>query len=680
MTRSILPWFAAPPSWSGLLLALALAGHAPALPTWALAGLILACMSRILPPAWPALAVAGARLVLLVILTGAAWFHGGVGLAIRVGLLAVLSLKWAESRVDGEHRLVVAASLLALALGILAWQDLLGFIWVTVGLVLALAAFHARVGGAGARLGNALKRLALAAPLAVVLFIFFPRIPGPLWDVGYTLGLPLTVFAEKGQTGLGMSTTLKPGGSSLHGPGSERPVLVAEFKNYVPATALLYWRGPVFYDYDGQAWHLDADFPNRARMLKEGWRRSTSFKDSLAEARQLTDYSVRLSPHGGLWLFGLDVPAGLTTESYISRDWQVMSITPMREESTYRLKSWLRYRDAQPLDADLRRRALALPAGNPRLKALGAELSHAYEEPRTTFATALALLNRGGYRYAEDAPFPGGPEGYDRLWFEHKTGNAEQYAGALTVLLRAAGIPARLVTGFRGGKLMALTDFVVVKRQHAHAWVEAWLPGQGWSRADPSDLVAPERFAGEAGKAVQPKAAPRPSQAPAAAAPSEQIARPAATAPAGGGLKLPDLEDWLGQWVIHLDGGRQARWISGAGLKGPGWLWLLAALALAVAGVSGAGWAWSRWQERRAVPADERAWRGFARRLREAGVVLDPAECPSRLAARLEADRPDLAPLAVPVIHLWTRLRYAPAGADTAAFRAAARRFKPNPF
>jgi hypothetical protein len=186
--------------------------------------------------------------------------------------------------------------------------------------------------------------LLVSLPLAAVLFLFFPRIPGPLWDIGMTFGLPLPASIEKSNQGLGISGRLKPGQTQT-GASDGQAVLVAEFRDWVPPTSLLYWRGPVFYDFDGQEWQLDADYTagNGRRIMQKGWRRSADFRAGLSRLAQEVHYRIRLTPHGGLWLYGLDLPSRLTSESFIAPDWQVLAHLPVREEISYELSSWLEW-------------------------------------------------------------------------------------------------------------------------------------------------------------------------------------------------------------------------------------------------------------------------------------------------------------------------------------------------
>ncbi|MDR3221832.1 MAG: DUF3488 and transglutaminase-like domain-containing protein, partial [Candidatus Accumulibacter sp.] len=532
------------------LLGVMLAAHAPALSAPAWAALLLSAASRCLPlRRWTAaLRLAAALGVYAAAATAWGWFADDT---LRLALLTVLLLKWAEAKSAGEESLIVAAALVAAAIGSLNWNEGWALAWVALALLLALLALGEAAAGADARqpmrrswtasvrraLSPPLRQLMLALPLAGVLFVFFPRIPGPLWDIGLSFGLPLAIGFDQSPQGLGVAVSLKPGqtqGGAVMAAAT--PVLVAEFENWVPPTSMLYWRGPVFYDFDGQEWKLNSDIAsNGRRFMQKGWRSARAFgQERLAQKAQEIRYTIRLSPHRATWLYALDLPSALPTEAFVGPDWQVVSHTPVEREMTYGMASWLEWTALPEIAPEERARALALPAaGNPRLRRLGAELrgehEHADEgEGRNEAIARAALLRLGDGTYALRDSFetPPGADGFDAFWFDTRVGNAEFFAGAFVFLMRAAGVPARLVTGYRGGKLMALTDYVVVKRSHAHAWTEVWDAARGWRRIDPTDIVALNKRAETA-----PQAKERAEPAEIAPAPRESRRKSAAAKP-----------------------------------------------------------------------------------------------------------------------------------------------------
>lgn len=677
-----------PPAWSLLLLALALLAHAPALPLAAWPALLLALLARRLPSGHIA---ASLRLIgLLAVYTLAALIFGWFdATTLRLTLLVALALKWAESRSPREFALVSAAAVVALAIGLLQWSDGMGVALVAAAALLLVAGSDSHPQPPLRRLRRAGGMLLGALPLAGVLFLFFPRIPGPLWDIGLSFGLPLSIGLEKSSDGLGISTRLAPGeGQAQTGVSESQPVLVAEFTNWVPPTSSLYWRGPVYYDFDGRQWTLDADYEagQGRRFMASGWTSGARFSETLHGTGREIRYRIRLTPHDRLWLYGLDLPSRLPAESVIGPDWQVLSHRPVTQEIHYDMASWLDWEGGGSLDAAQRQRALALPAtGNPALRELGARLQREHHGDAAAIArAALISLANAGYRLDERQPLPAGGDGIDSFWFQIKAGDASAYATAYAFLMRAAGVPARLVSGFRGGKLMALTDYVVVKRSHAHAWVEIWDKNSGWRRFDPTDLVAPDRFGNPAAKPQpRPQARPQPQAAAAPRQPSAPAAAPkAAPAPtppllAFKDLKLPDIAGWLARWVLKLDADAQKQLLGGDG-SGPLWAWLLGIGIGLGALLAGAMAGFARWREWRTVPAAQRAWDKSLRLLARHGIALAPAECPSRLAARVAISHPAWSDALRRLTLAYTDWRYAAASTDAPARVASAARHLNN--
>jgi protein-glutamine gamma-glutamyltransferase len=669
-----------PAGCSLALLLTALAGHAPALSLFTWPILALALASRLLPPCrW----TQTARLALLAVTAIGGGLADGwlAATALRLDLLLVLVLKWAEARSPREHALVAAGSLIAGALGLLQWSEGAALAAVALLSLLAIATLDADEEHAAPLilLRRATVHLATALPVAAVLFVFFPRIPGPLWDIGLTFGLPLSLGVEKSNQGLGVSLRLRPGQEQRQtGVSESQPVLVAEFENWVPPTSQLYWRGPVYYDFDGREWLLDPEYAGQGRkLMQRGWTSASAFTATLAQKGREIHYTVRLSPHERLWLYGLDLPSALTAESFIGPDWQVLSHRPVQSEMSYRLASYLDWQAGGALAPELRARALALPpGGNPRLRELGRRIAGA-GDPDARLRAALAPLNDGNYKVRDRFAFVEGDDALDHFWFDTREGNADLYAGTFVFLMRAAGVPARLVTGYRGGKLMALTDYVVVKRSHAHAWVEIWDERRGWRRVDPVDLIAPERFAGSAAKTTRqaPTSPPiaRPTQSAAAiptSLPGNTLPASTSAAPAplatSSGWHLPDLGALLGRWIFRLDASAQQSLIGGRA-GGLAWLWLLAAAALASTLMFAGNIVLTRWRVWHRLPAPERTWRRICAHLACHNLGPYPTECPSDFARRIGALRPTWAATLTELAGAYTDWRYAPTRPDAAA-------------
>lgn len=678
--RAALPW---------LLLSLLLA-IAPALlqlPAWvaplALIPLALKAWAwrceRAVGPVWW-----GGLLVLSLLALATGFRELGSERLVLAGFALVLALKGLETQARRDAHVLLFGACVLTALAAARYPNAIALALILLlspALLVALAA----LAGAPRPLRQAGVLLGLALPPALALFLLVPRIPGPLWDFGLALGLPIGVTLELGSGALGKETSFTPG-APRGGGGGDGTALVAEFDGYVPPTSRLYWRGPVLYRFDGREWHAAEGFGNRNRMLADAFRKREDWEAEWRSSGQALAYKVRLAPHGRNWLYALDLPAGPTAESYITRDYQLLSMTPIREESHYRAVAQLDGRIGRALDEERRAEALQLPPGqNPRLIELGKRIAADNTDPRARAVAAFDFFIAGGFRYNDRISSPAVPQPYDAFLFDTREGGSDMLAASYVLLARAAGVPARLIAGYRGGRLMALTDFVLVKESNAHAWAEVWLEEDGWVRFDPTDAVAPQRFADKRAARTSAQSAPSPTRASAgssreaatqsmATAVSPAKDDPAPLAPARG-------EDWLGaldKWVIRYDASRQSELLGRDEGFGGGWALLggglVASLTLFAALYTGIarGLAW------RSEDPLARAWLRICRQLERGGHPVASTQCPQALADRLATDPGT--EFAAELARRYARLRYGhPAPGEADAFARAAYHFRFTP-
>ena len=318
-----------------------------------------------------------------------------------------------------------------------------------------------------------LRLVALGLPLALAAFWLFPRLPSPLW------GLPERSIARPG-----LSDTMRPGGW-LDLMNDDTPTARVQFFGAVPEPSQMYWRGPVLWNFDGQAWHQD----KRLRRLPATVIRAST---------RGWDYQIDLEPTDGQQLVALDLPTQVPATADISIDFSVYAREPLNNVSRWRMQSAPPAAAEPKLPIVLRELALRLPAGyNPRTLALGQQMRRGAGNDvagRTDAAIANRALDmiRAEFAYTLDVPLAGRNE-VDDFLFDRKEGYCEHFSSAYVVLMRAAGIPARVVTGYAGGYLNPIGGYWLVLRSDAHAWAEIWLPRRGWVRVDPTAAVAPER-------------------------------------------------------------------------------------------------------------------------------------------------------------------------------------------
>jgi hypothetical protein len=288
-------------------------------------------------------------------------------------------------------------------------------------------------------------------------------------------------------------------------------------------------------------------------------------------------------------------------------------------------------------------------------------------DPEEIIHLALSHLARGEYQFDAGHLIPPGEDALDRFFFDEKKGGAEYLAGSFVMLMRAAGIPARLVSGYRGGTIIALTNFVIVKRADAHAWVEIWQDGKGWQRVEPKDIVLPpeknqtiQEKKAEAVKRVEVKPADQARQT--ALRESKPAKTPRSAEPTRRHKwRLPDWLSLIGglqKWVIDYDPDRQMEILKGAGLEESDWLDLLVFGVAGIVAILGLYLAVA-WRRSR-VKLDRVAgtWRRFCRHLEKLGLKKELRECPRDYLGRVVHQRPDLAAAAQDIISRYIDLRY----------------------
>src|SRR5690606_12261507 len=205
-------------------------------------------------------------------------------------------------------------------------------------------------------------------------------------------------------------------------------------------------------------------------------------------------YTVTLEPHEKRWLVALDLPAKLVPNSRFTADYQMLALRPVRQRTRYEMTSHTDYRlGYEGLSPYERLRALQLPDGyNWRARALAENLKAAAQDDEDMVKIVLALFRNQPFTYTLTPPLLG-DNPVDDFLFNTRSGFCEHYASAFTFLMRAAGIPARVVTGYQGGEVNPIGNYMIVRQSEAHAWSEVWLEGQGWKRVDPTAAVSPQR-------------------------------------------------------------------------------------------------------------------------------------------------------------------------------------------
>lgn len=399
-----------------------------------------------------------------------------IGLDAAVMLLLLLFMfKLLEMRNPRDAIVVIYLGFFIIATAFLFNQSILLTLYQLFSLLVLVAALVGLQQTAGRndpsralRAGSIL--LLQAVPLMVVLFVFFPRI-GPLWSVDTPGGSATTGLAE----------SMAPGDVADLARSGELAFRVS-FDGPIPAHETLYWRALTLSTFDGRSWnHLD--FASRAEP--RDWQ----------PVGEPLSYQVTTKATQQPWVFSL---RGATSEDerlVLTRDFMLRARRPLSETTSYRATSYLQSMlEPQDLTSTQQRLYTILPLDvDPRSRAFAADLREQYPDDADLVQALLEYFNREPFFYTL-RPDTLGANTNDEFLFDTRRGFCAHYAGAMAFVLRAAGIPARIVAGYQGGEINPSGNYVLVHQFDAHAWVEAWLPGQGWVSVDPTYQVAPQRI------------------------------------------------------------------------------------------------------------------------------------------------------------------------------------------
>lgn len=617
--------------WVAAGLSLVAAPHASRLPWWTTAlALTLATWRIYLGRARLALPRKSLLLGIVAAATAGIYvsyqtiFGRDAGVAL---LIIMLALKLLETRTKRDGMLLAFLGYFLVVTNFLYSQTIPTAIYMLVCVWFITAAMvdlneTAAPRGYGPPLRAAGAMLAQAAPLMLALFVLFPRVQGPLW------GLPRDAHA--GVTGL--SDTMAPG-TFTNLTLSDAVAFRVEFKGPAPEPKYLYWRGPVMWDFDGRTWRSPRFYYGEPRFRAD----SPPIK-----------YTVTVEPHNKRWLFAIDLPGAVPPHASATSDFQLLAFAPVTQRVRYDMVSYLDVhygRDENPLAL---RRALALPAGyDPRTVALAHKLRERFSDDKALIDAVLDMFRHEKFFYTMSPP-PLGRDSIDDFLFDTRRGFCEHYASAFTFLLRAAGIPARVVTGYQGGEMNPVGNYLIVRQADAHAWTEAWLPSEGWVRIDPTAAVSPQRVQSGIAAAL-PATDPLPYLVRGDFAWLHRIR-----------LTLDSIANDWNQWVLGYDPERQRRVLAGAGLKDATWRTLTLSLVGAAVLIT-FFLALFMLRKLRAVTRDpvKRAYLRFCDKLRGKGLAARPGEGPRDYAARIKRLRPDLAAHAEHITRLYVALRYA---------------------
>ena len=480
-----------------------------------------------------------------------------------------------------------------------------------------------------------------ALPFLLILFVLFPRISGPLW------GLPSDAYSSL----TGLSEDMSPGAIN-NLIQSDAIAFRVKFDGPVPPREALYWRGPVLSRLEGRTWR-----PGTKTIVRD----APYFADFDSPAYA---YTVTLEPHNKAWLFALEFPDDLPPEAQRTSDFQLQAKKPVRERLRYTLQSHPQVVFDEEREHILTE-ALALPAGsNLRTVALGRQLKAAENDPGARLARAIEFMRQQRLTYTLRPPLMG-ENVADEFLFDYKHGFCEHFSASFVVLMRAAGVPTRVVTGYQGGERNPVDDTWVIRQTDAHAWAEVWLDNQGWVRVDPTAASAPARIYQNLAAAI-PVGDPLPL-----------LARQGL-----GWLRDLRFRWWAvnnawNQWVLGFNPQRQRDLLEKLGMQTPDWRKMTATLAV-LCGLVLLGLAsWMLWRRPHRDPV-EREWHRLSQRLKRHALARQPWEGPHDYGRRVADAFPAKAQEITGIVTLYAGLRYGNLSDDSITdLRHRVRAFKP---
>lgn len=610
---------------SGLVL------HVDHVPMWASAA-VLACISwRLLALKW-SLKLPGvitrAFLTLLMIAAVMLQFRTLNGLTAGTALLvSMAAVKLLETFKRRDLFIVVGVALFLLIAACLDRQGLLRAPLYILHAWLCCTAFAIIANDGGLirsrpAMALAARSLAIAVPLALLFFLLFPRVSGAFW------ALPPT---DRAVTGL--SDSMSPGSISDL-TESDEPAFRVRFIGRTPPREDFYWRGPVLHDFDGYTWR---DLPGRnsiplpLRFIGEPYR-----------------YHISLEPNSRNWWFALDtVRQSPHPRVRLTYDRQLISPRPVTQVTEYEAVSYTQTQTAVPIPTLAARYDTDLPpTRNRRSVQLALDMRERAGSDTAYVAAVLEMFRSQGFEYTLTPPrldF----DSVDDFIFNTKRGFCGHFASAFVMLMRAAGVPSRVVTGYQGAEWNPVGEYFIVRQSDAHAWSEVWIDGRGWTRVDPTAVVAPERLRRGVFELLPGSLSAQARFARETPWINDTI------------MRWDALNEWWNSRVVSFDLQTQLGMLEGLGFKTPEWKhlgWLLASGLVCWLLIV----AWHVASTGRAKPPDRlaRAYLRLCRKLEQAGIRRDPHQGPLDYARKVGERRPDLATVTQALCRRYAELRF----------------------
>lgn len=593
--------------WLLVSLAVVLGTHIPNLPVWVIMASVgfgtwrylLDRYQWAMPKIWALLPITLTICVGIIVT-----FKGFFGRDASLSLLVVMcSLKLLETKTLRDYMLVIVLAYFLVG-NLFLFNQTIATFGLSIAPVILLTATLINISfkDAGKQrdiqftLKLAAQLLLQAVPVMLILFVLFPRIPGPLW------GLPQD--ANSGMTGLGDSLQF---GNISNLTKNSAIAFRVQFKNAVPERNQLYWRGPVLWHQEDRSWTMSSS--------------KIGLQPEIAKVSgNPIQYTMTLEPHNRLWMLMLDLPTLIPQDARLTHDYSVVANKAVRTRLRYDAISFSSYQLGLSLGERERLLSLQINEGeNPKT----VQLAESWQGLSATdkINTALKRYREQPFVYTLKPPrLDNNP--VDDFLFNTKRGFCEHYATSFVYLMRAAGVPARIVTGYQGGEYNPNGNYYIVRQSDAHAWAEVWLAERGWVRVDPTAAVSPERIENGISDALDET-----DELPLMARPDYPWLKKAY-------LNWDSVNNGWNQWVLSYDDKKQLDFLKKLSGKNLNLMHMLIGMVSIIAVIMGLTTYFLVKQQKAKLNPAQRIYAQYLKQLKRAGLTPNNGETVLHFAAR----------------------------------------------
>ena len=573
-------------------------------------------------------------------------------------LIALTMLKFLELKSLRDYMLVVFLCLFIVMTSFLYSQSLwLGFYLLAVVIILFTVMMylnHRDRRDLLAMLKRAASLVMVGLPVAILLFVLFPRLQGGLF------GLPGDSHA--GLTG--MSDTMKPGSINELNL-SEKVAFRVEFLARLPTAQQRYWRGLVLENYQQGTWKENKDGKAIGSLVK--------YSDN-----DVIEYTILQEATNKKWIFALDIPISKPAGLRWGTGQTLRSDGLMHERQQNNIKSALAYKFKDMSESELAINMDVSAVTGKRVTELAKRLYRQSASDRDYINKVLAYYRNNDFSYDLQPPLLG-EHPIENFMFDTRVGYCEHYASSFAMMMRLAGVPARVVIGYQGGEWNEQGNYLIVRQSDAHAWSEVWLDESGWVRIDPTSAVAPERI--EYGISAIRQLIEQGQEL--GNLTERQLQIVLSVSMLSHSLKNLKLF-WDGvntrwyKWVIGFGSKNQISMLKWFGFKQAN-VRILILLLVALVSLLVIIQAWILFRRKKVLDPAARQYQIYCQRLSRIGIVRSSSEGPLAFARRVLLLRPDLRELVLPVVEAYIAIQYAGkiSNEQYRKLRRAVRKFKP---